>query len=204
MRSKQLTFILLITLSFHTQAQYSDKVNAMLDLGRDSIISMGVKQLSQAGLEIKNVDLIDRIKILTNGSEVTVSFSLPVQFAPHNSCTIQSASASLVSQSCSWGPLENGAYTLPERNEFYQLAAEDLKAIETVLSDRNEVPDWFTIKIFDKSDHYEVLEEGNNHVGGYKINKSSGMAYEEWHEHLEPSELDEMMDEKLVEVLKKE
>ena len=183
------------------------EVKSTISLGKQAIVNLALKQLDT---EV-DTSYFKSIKVMASDNDIYVAFQNPITFIPENAVYFYNVTVFL-NGSNYLQPRKNPetiTYNLEEVQFFkYDDAVLDkikfvIKAIDK--QDVVEVIDWEYyadyngMTIYDRGDHYYVEKSyGEFNEAAYIINKSTGIAIEEYHAELAPDPMEDAV--KYVEI----
>jgi hypothetical protein len=160
-------------------------VDQYLELGRDSIISLAFEEIKSRR---EHPDFrpghFDRIRVMAGQESVYVTFGMSFNYVPSHSAAYYGAYVNLTDRMTSFTALRNPDGYSPAGNlRFYVPDNTSEKArtfITSVLGEEMIDP----VRVYDHRKYYRI-ESGNKDIYfGFKIKKSSGEIFDEFHEHL--------------------
>ncbi len=184
-------FLLIAQISF---AQNKAKIDSLKKLGRDSLISLAVKELNEPGFD---PNAYDRIIVKASSTDVIVSFDLSVTFVSKIACFYSSVDVSLIDSGSSRSV--KGDCDVPK---YYKVSDSIKKKIDFVfdcINKENEIGDipdrkldyGEDMEITEQGDHYYIEVSGWSTFSHYKIEKGTGKIYEAGHKHYDRSGYEE-------------
>ncbi|UXP30836.1 hypothetical protein N6H18_10775 [Reichenbachiella agarivorans] len=167
------------------------EVTAIVSLGKDSLVQMALELVD----EKVGVEYFAKIRVMTDGREVYVSFQNPVKYLPMNSAYYFDLNVSLLDQVTSYGAVTNGIVRAEEKPRFYQQTQETKENIQFVVDAINRSDATGTINLADfknemtireQKQYYDITVISAFQESSYKIEKTSGKLYNVEHAQLVP------------------
>ncbi len=159
-------------------------VEELKEMGKDSLIKLALSYMDNS------IDASQyNIRVLSNETEVIVSFRIPIKYIPYNSEYFYDASVDLSNDFISYANYSNPEDYQSNTVAFYTPRREHKKNIEFIVNainkseNKNIVPVNLSdlkddLIIREKPDHYNVEYVSDNFDQAYKINKVSGKIYD--------------------------
>lgn len=190
-----LIFLLIInhTICFSQEVKMSKEVEKILQLGKDSIIQLGLKLIDK---EV-SLESFSQIKITTNGEEVFVLYKNPIKYLPIKSKFYFDIGVRILASTTSINSVSNPV-NYPDKTiiPFYTQTKKMKKSIQFVIESINKssgtdsplditnFEDEMIIR--ENENYYDILVLSKYQESSYKIEKVSGKIYDDQHAHLEP------------------
>ena len=179
--------------SFYSQdIKMNKEVEEIIQLGKDSIVQLAIELLDdRAGIEN-----FTKIKVLTNGSEVYVSFRNPIKFVPIQTVFYFDVGVRILERTASYSSVSNGL----SENEimiipFYKETKASRRNIQFVIEAVHKSAEIGSIDMTNFEGNIIILEFENYYgisvvsefqESSYKIEKISGKIFGAEHAQLVP------------------
>lgn len=186
-----LSILLTFNSSYSQDMKMNKEVEEIIALGKDSIIQLALA-LMDDNVEIQN---FSKIKVMTDGETVYVSFLNPIKYLPINSVFYYDFGVDLIKKVVSHGSISNGTVDAEKEIPFYKETKEIKKNIQFVIDAINKENEIGSIDLATFEDNMEIREYETYYSiqvvseyqeSSYKIEKKSGEIYDVEHAHLEP------------------
>lgn len=167
-------------------------VEELKEMGKDSLIKLALSYMDNS------IDASQyNIRVLSNDTEVIVSFRIPLKYIPYNSEYFYDASVDIGNDFISYANYSNPEDYQTNTVAFYTPTREHKQNIKFIVNainkskNENIVPVNLSdlkddLIIREKPDYYDVEYVSDNFDQTYKINKVSGKIYELTMSNLEP------------------
>tara|TARA_R110000868_G_scaffold45958_5_gene152202 strand:+ start:10259 stop:10819 length:561 start_codon:yes stop_codon:yes gene_type:complete len=166
-------------------------VEEIIVLGKDSIVQLALELIDE-NLETQN---FSKIKVMTNGKTVYVSFLNPIKYLPMDSVFYFDYGVNLLEEIVTYGPVSNGIFDSDKKIPLYKPTKETKKSIQYVMDAINksdeidviaavELEEDMTIREYEN--FYSILVVSEFHESSYKIEKITGKIYDTTYAPLVP------------------
>ncbi|MEP2237390.1 MAG: hypothetical protein ABJI22_03445 [Maribacter sp.] len=164
------------------------EVNELVQMGEDAIVASALKSIDGS----ISLDNFTSTSVLTNGKEVYVSFRNQYKFLPLNSIYYFDVGVNVTLNSTYKNFVANPhGYTNEETIPYFQLTEDIKKHIDFVKQAIGNLDGFVDdIIIRENEDYYAIEVVSESQESSYKIKKSTGEIYDEFHAHLEPIPFD--------------
>lgn len=178
--------------SFSQDITMNKEVKEIVELGKDAIVKMALGMID----EDVSAQNFSRIKVMTNGETVQVSFRNPIKYLPVNSVLYSDFGVDVLKNVISYGKVSNGNFNADDKISPYYKTEEMENTIQFVIESINSsdnvgsidiasFEDDMTIK--ERKDYYDILVVSEFQESTYKIYKESGNVFDVNHATLTPS-----------------
>lgn len=178
--------------SFSQDITMNKEVKEIVELGKDAIVKMALGMID----EDVSAQNFSRIKVMTNGETVQVSFRNPIKYLPVNSVFYSDFGVDVLKNVISYGKVSNGNFNADDKISPYYKTEEMESTIQFVIESINSsdnvgsidiasFEDDMTIK--ERKDYYDILVVSEFQESTYKIDKESGNVFDVNHATLTPS-----------------
>lgn len=180
-------FIILFFFAPMAFSQSPTSVQALVDLGRDSLVNMAADKLrSMENMSEFQPSDYSIVRAFIEDENVSVMFGRRIVFVPYNYSGIYSITVSLSDGSASYSPYKNPNSAAVERvTTLYKSGDQEKDAIELIYKGRS-VPQGAEITILENPEYYDVFEKWSSQAVFYKVNKATGEVFDETYEELVP------------------
>ncbi|MEQ8244441.1 hypothetical protein [Fulvivirga sp.] len=167
------------------------EVQEVIQLGKDSIVQLALELLDEKA----SVQNFAKIKVMTDGNDVYVSFRNPIKYLPLESAFYFDALVHVIEKTTSKSPVFNRIEVNEEPITFYKPTEDTEVNIQFVTEaiNKSDVVDQFDAANFDddmiiyeKEKYYAVSVVSEGQESTYKVEKVSGKVYDAEHAHLAP------------------
>ncbi|WP_308992583.1 hypothetical protein QLS71_013400 [Mariniflexile litorale] len=166
-------------------------VEDIIVLGKDSIVQLALELIDEK-VEVHN---FSKIKVMTDGRTVYVSFMNTIKYLPMNSVFYFDVGVNLIEKVVVYDPVSNGVFESKIKVPFYKQTKQTKKNIQFVMDAINKsdevgpidavnFEDAMTIR--ENDDYYNIIVVSEFQESSYKIEKISGKIYDSVHAHLAP------------------
>ncbi|MDF4202234.1 hypothetical protein PXD56_04680 [Maribacter sp. SA7] len=166
----------------------SKEVNELVEMGEDAIVASALKSIG-GSISLEN---FTSVTVLTNGKEVYVSFRNQYKFLPLNSIYYFDVGVNVTLNTIYKNSIANPyEYTNEETIPYFELTEDIKKHIDFVkqaIGNLDGFEDELIIR--ENKDYYAIEVVSESQESSYKIKKSTGEIYDEFHAHLEPIPFD--------------
>lgn len=189
-----LSLVLNYNISYSQDLKMNKEVEEIIALGKDSIIQLAL-ELMDDNVEIQN---FSKIRVMTNGKTVYVSFLNPIKYLPMNSVFYSDFGVDLIKKVVSHGSISNGNVDTVQEIPLYNETKEAKKNIQFVIDAINKSEETGSIDPTTFEDNMEIREYetyfsiqvvSEYQESSYKIEKKSGKIDDAQHAHIEPKPL---------------
>ncbi|MDW7692205.1 hypothetical protein R9C00_14310 [Flammeovirgaceae bacterium SG7u.111] len=165
------------------------EVEDIIRLGKDSIVQLALNLIDER-IDVQN---FSKIKVMTDGKKVYVSFMNPIKYLPINSAFYFDIGVDLSEKTVVYGPVSNGVEH-EEKIPFYIHTNETKLNIQFVMEAINKSDEVGSIDVDNFEDdmiiresenYYSIHTVSESQESSYKIEKISGKIYDSEHAHLE-------------------
>lgn len=178
--------IIAISLPTFSISQNKAKIDSLKQLGRDSLIKLGIKKINDKTFEPK---YYNRIIVKADTTKLIVDFEISLRLKTKGLCYYDLLSVSFVG---------SGAYKSIIGNcdeaKYYKPSAKHLKKIDFVfnsINKKNEIGDIPNKKLDDNTvmeitellTYYHIEVSDGNTMSRYKIDRNSGRIFDVIHRH---------------------
>ncbi|OED42670.1 hypothetical protein AB832_02915 [Flavobacteriaceae bacterium (ex Bugula neritina AB1)] len=196
---KAFSILILFQFLFNHTRCFSQDITMTKEV--EGIVELGKEAITELALEVVKgkvgVENFKKIKVLTDGEEVFVSFRNPIKYLPLESSFYFDIGVHLLRKTISRSPVSNpGNYYLGKRTPFYRETEDIKKNIQFILASINKSTEVGSIEvehfeddmiIRENKEYYTISVVSELQESYYKIEKKSGRVYDVEHIHLEPS-----------------
>jgi len=179
------------TTCFSQDTKMNKEVAEIILLGKDSIVQLALELID----EKVGVQNFSKIKVMTDGEIVYVSFLNPIKYLPMNSVFYFDFGVDLLKEVTTYGPVSNGIFEsnkkispyiqTKETNSNIQFVIEAIDKSDEIGSiDTANLEDDITIR--ECENYYSIIVVSEFQESSYKIKKVSGEIYDSEHAHLVP------------------
>ncbi|MGB4775531.1 MAG: hypothetical protein WBP45_10185 [Daejeonella sp.] len=214
---KILKSLLLIALLMTSSTGFSQdslmrtEVERIKQLGRDSIIKLGLQMVQESFRFNKRITInnFDKITVLANKTSVKVLFSNPIRYVPLNSTYLYDVDVNITGEGLTYESSSNpkGRNYNDDLIPFFLSTKGSEKNTQFVIEALNKDEDEPSTNFKNKKDlikkldgsliirenktYYDIERISKYQESFYKIDKKSGKIYDENHNHLIPAPQDE-------------
>ncbi|MEP2279469.1 hypothetical protein [Maribacter sp.] len=166
----------------------SKEVTEILKLGEDAIVASALKSIG-GSISLEN---FASATVLSNGEEVYVSFRNQYKYLPINTIYYFDVGVNITTETTYKNSVSNPyGYTNEETIPYFQLTEDIKKHIDFVKQTIGSLEGFEDdIIIRENEDYYAIEVVSESQESSYKIKKSTGEIYDEFHAHLEPIPFD--------------
>ncbi|MTI38942.1 hypothetical protein [Fulvivirga lutimaris] len=185
------SLIINYTASYAQEITMNKDVEEVIKLGKDSIVQLALELLNEKA----SIQNFARIKVMTDGQEVYVSFRNPIKYLPLGSAFYFDAMVHVVEKTTSKSPVFNRAQDNKEAIEFYKPTEDTEMHVRFVTEAINNsgVVGSFDVAnfegdmtIYENENYYAVSVVSEYQESSYNVEKVSGKVYDAEHAHLAP------------------
>ncbi len=198
--------LLNFTPCYSQDIKMNKEVEEIILLGKDSIVQLALKLIDERA----GVQNFTKIKVMTNGSEVYVSFTNPIKYLPIKSVFYFDLGVNLLEKTITYSPVSNGIVKYRKKIiPFFKQTKETKVNIQFVIEAINKSDKVGSIDIVNFEDdmiireskkHYDIIIVSEFQESSYKIEKISGKIYDMEHAELEPPPFENENKEVLKEI----
>ncbi|MEQ8475300.1 hypothetical protein [Fulvivirga sp.] len=186
-------FLMIInsTSSYSQELAMNKEVQEVMQLGKDSIVQLALELLDEKA----SVQNFGKIKVMTDGNDVYVSFRNPIKYLPLESAFYFDALVHVIEKTTGKSPVFNRIEPNEEPITFYKPTEDTEVNIQFVTEaiNKSDAVGQFDAANFDddmiiyeKEKYYAVSVVSEGQESSYKIEKVSGKVYDAEHAHLAP------------------
>jgi hypothetical protein len=171
------------------------EVEKIVQLGKDSIVQLALKLINKK----VGVENFTRIKVMTNGKDIFVSFRNPIKYLPKKTAFYFDIGVSLFEKTISLNSISNPEGYNKKNILFYTDTEETKMNISFVIQAINTSNNVDSIDVENFEDdmiirenknYYSITVSSEFYNSWYKMEKFSGKLYDQGHDHSIPDEID--------------
>ncbi|VXB62273.1 hypothetical protein [Maribacter litoralis] len=175
--------------SFSQDITMNKEVKEIVKLGKDAIVKMALGMID----EDVSAQNFSRIKVMTNGETVQVSFRNPIKYLPVNSVFYSDFGVDVLKNVISYAKVSNENFNADDKISPYYKTEEMENTIQFVIESINSSDNVGSIDIAsfeddmtirESKDYYDILVVSEFQESTYKIDKESGNVFDVNHAKL--------------------
>lgn len=186
-------FLMIInSASIYSQELAMNKeVQEVIQLGKDSIVQLALELLDEKA----SVQNFAKIKVMTDGNDVYVSFRNPIKYLPLESVFYFDALVHVIEKTTSKSPVFNRIKANEEPITFYKPTEDtgvNIRFVTEAINKSDVVGSFDAASfeddmiIYENENYYMVSVVSEYQESSYKVEKITGKIYDAEHAHLAP------------------